>query len=440
MDGKAETTAESVMEQAKRLPLAGSYDAIVCGGGPAGVAAALAAARAGARVLLIELHGCLGGVWTAGALSWIIDAGNKPGLMRELTLRMERQRVSRDGAGGADSFAYDPERMKRLLEAMCLEAGVDILLHARVCGALKDESGRLTHVLVESKSGRQAYSAAAFVDATGDGDLAAQAGCAFESGRPDNGETQPMSLMALLAGITFDAAGRFCMNNGIAEDGRKLLLAELARVGVRPSYAAPSLIHIREGLFALMANHEYGVPATDAAAITKATLRARAEVHAMVDALRAAGGIWAGLALVATAGQIGVREGRRIRGRYRVDVNDVATGARHPDAVARVTFWTDIHATNPARGQAYGDDGVRSQPYDIPLRALIAADADGLLLAGRCISGDFFAHASYRVTGNAVAMGEAAGVTAALSAKSGALPQDVPWELVRQQLERLREG
>ena len=120
--------------------------------------------------------------------------------------------------------------------------------------------------------------------------------------------------------------------------------------------------------------------------------------------------------------------------------DDLIAGSRHPDAVCRVTFGVDVHAAtaqeNATRPISHED--VKMKPYDIPLRALIAKDVDGLLMAGRCISGDFLAHASYRVTGNAVAMGESAGAVAALAAKTGRLPHQVPWAEVQQALVQAR--
>ena len=174
--------------------------------------------------------------------------------------------------------------------------------------------------------------------------------------------------------------------------------------------------------------------------MTAATVRARREVFEIVRGLRRLGGVWEGLQVVATAEQIGVRDGRRIRGLYTVTKEDLSTAARHEDAVARVTFGVDIHAKSKAANdqETIGRGGVKKfTPYDIPLRALIARDVDGLMMAGRCISGDFVAHASYRVTGNAVAMGEAAGVTAALAAKSQRLPQEVAWGEVKAMLQRV---
>jgi hypothetical protein len=155
-----------------------------------------------------------------------------------------------------------------------------------------------------------------------------------------------------------------------------------------------------------MANHEYGASGLDAGRITQAMLAARDELHRIVNGLRALGEGWAGMHIVATAAHIGVREGRRIHGAYTLTADDLLHGRRHLDAVCTVHFPVDVHATNHAHGAGYGNEGVHSRPYDIPLRALIARDVDNLLIAGRCISGDFLARASYRVTGNAVPLGK----------------------------------
>jgi len=189
-----------------------------------------------------------------------------------------------------------------------------------------------------------------------------------------------------------------------------------------------------------MLNHEYGVTACDAAEITAATVRARGELNRIVNGLRQLGGAWSDIQIAATAEQIGVRDGRRLRGRYVVSQSDLVTSARHDDAVVRPTFPVDIHALTSERNRtaAYTNVGVTAKPYDIPLRALIARDVDGLLMAGRCISGDFIAHASYRVTGNAVPMGEAVGVVAALAARTGRLPHDISWSEARALLEQVR--
>lgn len=404
---------------------------------------------------MLEVHGALGGVWTAGALSWILDA-DKGGIVAEITDALDRRGARAGDARG--HFGYDVEQMKLVLDELTAAAGVRVQLHTRVVAAPRGSARRLGMVVTESKSGRQAWAAQAVVDATGDGDVAALAGCGFDYGHPETGQTQPMSLMALLTGIRvsevddYVAGGAAPAGSAPKAGGRyrtatRLLLETLDRAGCRPSYTSPTLWCIHEDLFALMANHEYGVSALDAAQITRATTNGRAEIHRIVGALRSYGRPWSGLRLVATAAQIGVREGRRIHGRYRVTLDDLRLGARHDDAICRVTAGADVHAlaraeggflsraTDPLQDRTIAAETVAPvRPYDIPLRALIARDVDGLLMAGRCISGDFLAHASYRVTGNAVAMGQAAGVAAALAARSGRMPHEVPWRDVAEVL------
>ncbi len=418
-------------EPERQVPIVEETDVIVCGAGPAGVAAAIAAARAGARTRLIEVHGCLGGTWTAGQLAWIWDI-DKPGLAREITNELKR----RDARIGTNMghYTYDIEALKLLLDEMCLAAGVQVRLFTRVVAAVCDEERRLHTIITESKSGREAWRARAFIDATGDGDLAALAGCKYDVGHPQTGQTQPMTYMALInvahATDLHDYIS-FWQGNEIHLPAVGRFMGELHRAGLEPSYGHPTLFQVHGNLLALMINHQYGVSALDAEQLSRATLSGRAEVNRVVAGLRALGGAWEGTHLVATCEQIGIREGRRIHGRYLVTVDDLVRGARQPDAVCRVTFNVDIHSLDPDKGKSLSNGGVKAVPYDIPMRALIARDVDGLLMAGRCISGDFFAHASYRVTGNAVPMGQAAGVAAALSARSSRLPHEVPWEELR---------
>jgi flavin-dependent dehydrogenase len=194
MGTPANPNLTGVSESARRTRVAANCDVLICGGGPAGIAAAIASAREGARTTLIELHGCLGGVWTAGALSWILDHENKAGVMGEILECLQAGGFRSRLADGTWTNAYDPEGMKSVLEEMCMKAGVHIRLHTRVVAAGVDETKRLAHVITESKSGREAWTAGMFVDATGDGDLAAAAGCGFDMGRDEDGHTQPMSL------------------------------------------------------------------------------------------------------------------------------------------------------------------------------------------------------------------------------------------------------
>jgi hypothetical protein len=434
----AEVCARPFCEPARDIPLADDADVIVCGAGPAGVTAAITAARAGAKVRLFEWRGCLGGVWTAGLLGHFLDF-DKPGFTRELREKLDA-RDARAGSKRATAFCYDPEALKLLLEELCVEAGVKFQLHTKVCAAFK-EGKRLTTIVTESKSGRQAWKAPVFIDATGDGDLGYQAGCEFEIGMAEDRAQsascpcQPMSLNVLLVVKDAEALREFIRfstpkaGENSDNEKKRRLKDVLTSTGHFPSYGAPTIWHVRDNLVFAMMNHEYGVMPWDAAGITAATVRARAEMNKMVANLRLLGGPWDGIQIVATAEQIGVRDGRRIKGRYYVTQEDLITGARQDDGVVRATFPVDVHALTAEdnKQSAYDGRGLETLPYDIPLRALIARDVDGLMMAGRCISGDFIAHSSYRVTGNAVGMGEAAGVVAALAAASKRLPHEISW-------------
>ena len=425
-------------EPARKLPLQDGADVIVCGAGPAGVTAAITAARAGAKVRLFETHGALGGVWTSSLLGYLLDF-DKPGFNQELIRRLrERDAINGEGMNG---LSYHPEEMKVLLEELCSLAGVKVQLHTRVTAAHR-EGRQLSTIVTESKSGRQAWRAPVFIDATGDGDLGAQAGCEFEIGRENACPCQPMTMYALLV-VKDSSAIADCIHltgNDGRHVGPKAFQDTLKRAGVVPSYGKACLFPIHGNLVLLMANHEYGINATDAAQVTEATIRARAELHSIVRGLRKLGGPWSDVQIAATPEQIGIRDGRRIKGRYFMSKDDLIRGARQDDAVVRATFPVDIHAATADENKksAYHNGGVKSQPYDIPLRALIAKDVEGLLMAGRCISGDFIAHASYRVTGNAVAMGEAAGATAAIASTKTIAPHEVPWNAVKKVIETTR--
>ena len=415
-------------EPSLTLPLASDADVIVCGAGPAGVTAAITAARSGANVRLFEWRGCLGGVWTAGLLGYLLDF-NKAGFNKELLTRLDKMGARRGKS--MSSITYEPEGMKLLLEEMCVEAGVKFQLHTRVAAAYRD-GRRLSTIVTESKSGRQAWRAPVFIDTTGDGDLGALAGCEFQFGESKECPCQPMSLNALL--VCKDAAALKDFTHVSDPDStvgasKKAFLAEIKRAGHFPSYSSPTLWQVRDNLLLVMMNHEFSVKPYDAAQVTEATVRARAEMNKIVNSLRQLGGPWEGLQIAATAEQIGVRDGRRIAGRYMVNKDDLINGARHEDAVTRATFPVDIHAITAEHNKTASIDnkGIKVKPYDIPLRAMIAKDVDGLMMAGRTISGDFIAHASYRVTGNAVGMGEAAGAVAAIAAKSKRLPHEVEW-------------
>lgn len=414
-----------VLEPERKTPIVGDYDVIVCGAGPAGVTAAISAGRLGAKTLLIESQGCLGGIWTAGLLCLVLDLPGKGGILREIEQRLQAQQALLPRYGNR-AFTYDVEAMKWLLEQMCREANVDVRLHTRITSVVR-QGDTLQSVITESASGREAFSAKVFVDATGNGDVGALAGCRHDRGHPESGKTQPATMLAIINGVPADARGTF------GHDDKVAFRERLQSVGFEPSYRYPSLFELPiPHHFCLMINHEFGVACDSADDITRATMRARDEVRRAVQALRDLG--WTDVRLVVTPSHIGLREGRRIHGRYMLTVDDLRAGQRFDDGICLAHNAVDIHALD--RQTPHGQGGFMPKPYHIPLRSLIAADVDNLALAGRCISGDFFAHGSYRVTGNAVPTGEAAGIAAAYAVQSNCALPDVDGKAVREEMER----
>ena len=427
----AEVGKGFLREPARDIPVAGECDVLVAGGGPAGIAAAAGAARKGAKVILLEAKGTVGGIWTNGLLGCLLGF-NYSAFDREILDRLGKYRAyrTRSPESNFHAFVYEPEYMKVVCEELLSEAGVRVRLGTGVVSAVK-EGRSVKAVVTESKSGREAWLAKSFVDCTGDGDLAALAGCGFDVGGAERGDPdQPASMIAVFtlpddSGIlkfvanehtNYDSMGEQLFNSKI-ELGK-----ELGRIGLHPSYGHPTIFRMNKNLFILMANHEYDVPVDDADRIGAATMRARREIVDMAEALamdswRQPGhkGPWAGLRIVATADQICHRRARRIHGRYTMKVDDCFSGAAFDDAVATCRFGIDVHAVSQHMNKkcpAGSPFRRESKPYQIPLRACRAADLDNLYMAGRCISGDFFAQASYRITGTAVEMGYNVGAAA----------------------------
>ena len=414
----------SFREPARDVPLGGEYDAIVVGAGPAGIAAAVTAARRGRKVLLLEKAASVGGVWTSGLVSCVMDGG-KAALSRELASRLDSfgARLPRQAMMRAENYLFEPEYMKLVLEAMLSESHVDFLTASPACAAYRDASGkRLETVVAESESGRTAYRAGAFVDASGDGALGALAGCGFDSGGPDGPDAdQPASLCALVTVGDSRRIARYIVNDASAFDAsgrpvgnrKKELHRAVVSCGFNPSFARPALFRLNGNVLMLLSNHEYGLRIGDVRAVTEATCRARRELAGMIAALAAKGGDdWAGVRLVACAARPWNRRSRRLHGLYTLTADDVASGRTFPDAVARSFAPIDVHALSAEasrRLHAGAPAGCSFKPFDIPLRACRSRDLENLYMAGRCISGDFVAHASYRMSGTAFAVGEAVG-------------------------------
>lgn len=407
-----------ITEPERKILLAGCCDVLVAGGGPAGFAAAVSAARRGAKTFLLEKNEYLGGIWTAGLMPWIIDFQNKTGIMAELC---EKLKSVGGYAARTNTFTAPPEEIKFLLEKIAAEAGVTILYGTSVCNAVTNDR-RIDYIITESRSGREAWQAKIFIDATGDGNLSAAAGCEFAYGNQEK-MAQPASLTALLGGVDPEQSKEFFVTSLYGKDR---FLEVLQTAGITPSYTKPSLFHFGCGIVGLMSHHAYNVNPFDSKSVSQAVITGRAEIYRQIELLKKIPG-WENTVLLATAANLGIREARRVKGKAAVTINELNMKSYPEQTVCIPKFCIDIHAPDPRKCTSVisSRPAVTQSGYGIPFKALQSFDIDNLLLAGRCISGDFFMHASYRVTGNAVPMGEAAGWGAAEAIRQGIELEDL---------------
>lgn len=402
----------------------GCFDVAVCGGGIAGVCAAISSARQGAKTVLIERAGSLGGTLTEGFMPQILDADNKGGLVRELfsflsehsmSLARRGERVNSEGKRNPGPIV-DTEGCKYFFDKLCYDSGVTVLFYSQAA-AVRMNGRSIDSLLVVTECGNYTLSAKVYIDATGNGSLADLAGCEWECGDPVEKRPSPTSTAICTVGMPENYDGTD------SPEDKRIYSDMLLKYGIEVSSGLtsvkkmPTLLSWNMGV-----NFQYGVMPDDIASLSAATLEGRRESFEFVEAHKKIEG-YEKLATVFTSSHIGVREGRRVFGEYRLCDDDILEGRRFPDAVCLVTFGVDVHRLK-------SDDtdecsrGYRTKPYHIPYRSLVARDCDNLLLAGRCISGDFYPHASYRVMGNMAATGEAAGYAAAESFKCGSLPRD----------------
>lgn len=391
----------------------GCFDVAVCGGGIAGALAAISAARRGARTVLIERGGSLGGTLTEGFIPLILDADNKGGILKELfnfldahsmTLARRGKRLDKDGHRISGRMV-DTEGCKYFLDRACIEAGVRVLFYSQVA-AVSLADGKIDEVLVVSECGNYRLHAKVYIDATGNGSLADLAGCEWDCGDPVENRPSPTSTAVCTVGMPEDYDGTDCV-----EDKKRysdMLRAHDIEItgGLASVKKLPSLKTWNMGL-----SFQYGVTPDDIDSLSRATLEGRKESFEVIEAHKKIEG-YESLYTAFTSSHLGVREGRRIYGEYRITDEDIIRGARFDDAVCLVTFGVDVHKLKNGDTDECSR-GYNTQPYHIPYRALVPLRVDNLLLAGRCISGDFYPHSSYRVMGNMAATGEAAGYVAA---------------------------
>jgi hypothetical protein len=414
------------------LPVSGSYDVVVAGAGPAGLAAAVASARLGARTALVERYGVVGGNLVVGHVGPIM------GRVAEGTLADEVRRMLGVQLG---ETMHDVETAKRLLTRWVHEAGVDLRLQTPVMDAIV-ANGQLESIVVGGRHGVEALDAEVFVDATGDGALAAAAGAPVMVGRPGDGLVQPVTLMYTVAGVDTDRALYFPGDSRRVElrgerftrfCERKCAAGELP-----PNVTVVRLFHsVNPGEVMVNTTQENGIDGLRAGDIVRAELSLRDQIVTVTSFLRKYVPGYERAVVKDSADTLGVRETRRIEGAYVLQDADLQNGRRFEDVVVHdVNFVIDIH--NPAGGGQAEGEAAPTQRYDIPYRCFLPRHVARLLTAGRCISGTHRAHASYRVMNICMAMGDAVGTAAALAVSRGLRPHELPAGDVQQEL--LRKG
>jgi hypothetical protein len=417
----------TIREPAKEIPVLDEVDVLVAGGGPAGIAAATAAARSGARTMLVERYGYLGGLATGGMVLFMDGLFDKHGEQCIDGVCWEAMERLRALGGLAEQtptrLHVDSELLKVVADELCVEAGATLRLHSWVVDALVEEE-RVTGAIVESKSGRQAILSRVCVDATGDGDIAAYAGAGYEL------HSMRIGLNAKIGGVNLEAF------RGWQEDSpehARALRAEVRAIGGCPmgANATPhsdlgvywvNVIglasmgeepeHIRQG-----GTFAGELSAVDVEDLTHAEVELRKRILVGLDYYRRHVPGYGNARLLSIASQLGVRDSRRVTGLHKLTQTEMEDGAQFEDAVGMTgaTFASGNH-------------------LQVPFRALVPEDVDGLVIGGRCISVDDGLIGPIRVIPPCMMTGQAAGTAAALCAREGVAPRELDVGLLRDQL------
>ncbi len=397
---------KQTVRQVLDIPVRNACDVLVVGAGPAGMGAAISAARKGARVTLVEYGGKLGGMWTLGLLSPFFD-NKKEGLNREFREKL----MERSAWGGLWNISFDPTEMALLMNRYVMELGIDVLLCTVACEPwMEDRTVR--GVFVQNKSGRQLILAKVVIDCTGDGDIAARAGCPYVIGRPGDGAFQPMTMMFRIGGVRTEYPSDRILDWYTLLERRVRSREEFVR---DVPFTNPALIKLpRDGEALVQWTHIRRRNGCDGDDLSRATQEGFRQVENAMRYFPLIRDLLGDVYLMELPSVIGVRETRRISGEYTVSDDDVKNGHRHSDSVCTVYFGVDIHEPDSEQQSGYPNPG-----FDIPFRSLVPQNAENLLTAGRCISGSYMAHAAYRVTGDCLKMGEGAGEKACESIERG---------------------
>lgn len=430
---------ETYFEVERTLPVAGEIDVLVAGGGPAGVGAAIAAARNGAKTMLIEHFGCLGGIATSGLMSHWTGASEGP-IYEEILNRCQAQPWPGENADSHLWQHINHEKLKLVLFDMLEEAGVTMQLHTDAADVIMD-GNRIIGVITQSKSGREAIMAKVVIDCTGDGDLAARAGAEYAKGREEDGLMQPVTLMFKIDGVDYERA----IFPGSFETKVEVPEGEIQALGHcrLPAPAGHVLLYQTPIAGQVMVNmtNLTGIDGTSARDLTRAEIECHRQVPKIIAFLRQYAPGYENCRLLETATVVGVRETRHFKGLYTLTAEDIVEARLFPDWIAtRNSFNFDIHNV---KGSGLDPNGAQAHfrsrgKYTIPYSCCVPEKVDGLLLAGRNISGTHKAHSSFRVMPICVNIGQGAGTAAAVAVRESVIPRKV--DLVKVQELLLRHG
>jgi hypothetical protein len=415
----------TIREPARDVPIAHECDVCVVGGSCTGTFAALAAARLGTKVALIESSGFFGGVATAGLVNiWhsLDDRAVKQQIIAGLTTETIGRLQKRDAVRkmGPGHYVLNTEILKLELDKMVVEAKIRPFLHTLFVASVA-EGGRMTAAIIEDKTGRRAIRARLFVDATGDADVAHRMG--LETYRREH--VQPPTTCCILRGLKAikKAHPKFNIHKVIFDkqypqairDGYAWSAAVPGDCGCPPDGPVPG----DDDLLMLAGTRVHGADCSDADQLTQAEMEGRRQVDSICELLREhfLGG--KGVPVVALPAKIGIRESRHIRALHELTVDELLTGKRFPDAIANGTYRIDVHSASGA-GVKFRDLNKDVQFYQIPYGSLVPRASKNVLVAGRSLDADEQAFGGVRVMVNCNQTGEAAGVAAWLALDSGA--------------------
>lgn len=404
----------------KTIALNDSYDVIVCGGGPAGCTAAMAAAREGAKTLLLESSAMLGGMATLGMVNnWgpIHDGIRNlhQGLAGKIieTLKAQMPNVPADKW---NHLSVDAEKLKVILDDMVTESGADVLFHSFVTGLEMKDDRNIDLILVANKAGLTAYRAKVFIDCTGDADLYAWAGKEYMKG-DENGNLQPVTMCFMISGIDEE---KFAVMDDPYYDGVGLKKhALLHKIMAEGKYDIPDdhIVYrqMAEGVYTYNAGHVYFIDGTDPHSFTKGCMEGRKRAWAIKNAYTEYADAYKNSFMAQTAPCVGLRESRRIIGDYTFTMEDWLARRTFPDEICRGRYIIDVHEERPdivrdttQMFQRYGT----GESYGVPYRILCPRDLDNVLVAGRTACSDRLSNGSLRVMPCCMNEGEAAGMAA----------------------------